>query len=96
MARAALVPALRAACLIAQICDQHGGLHDSPAACSAPIPPPPFAGGPKLIPVDLYIPAVPPRPEAIFDAVIKLRKKGHLSALAQRGQPAAQPPFTHH
>lgn len=29
----------------------------------------------KLIPVDLYIPGCPPRPEAIIDAVIKLRKK---------------------
>lgn len=29
----------------------------------------------KLIPVDLYIPGCPPRPEAIFDAVVKLRKK---------------------
>ena len=29
----------------------------------------------KLIPVDLYMPGCPPRPEAIFDAIIKLRKK---------------------
>jgi NAD(P)H-quinone oxidoreductase subunit K len=29
----------------------------------------------KLIPVDVYIPGCPPRPEAIFDAVIKLRKR---------------------
>ncbi|XLQ12389.1 MAG: NADH dehydrogenase subunit K [cyanobacterium endosymbiont of Epithemia adnata isolate EadnSB Bon19] len=29
----------------------------------------------KLIPVDVYIPGCPPRPEAIFDAIIKLRKK---------------------
>ncbi len=29
----------------------------------------------KLIPVDLYIPGCPPRPEAIFDAIVKLRKK---------------------
>ena len=28
----------------------------------------------KLIPVDLYLPGCPPRPEAIFDAVIKLRR----------------------
>jgi NAD(P)H-quinone oxidoreductase subunit K len=29
----------------------------------------------KLIPVDVYLPGCPPRPEAIFDAIIKLRKK---------------------
>ncbi len=39
----------------------------------------------KLIPVDLYIPGCPPRPEAIFDAVIKLRKKVGNEALAERG-----------
>jgi NAD(P)H-quinone oxidoreductase subunit K len=40
----------------------------------------------KLIPVDLYLPGCPPRPEAIFDAVIKLRKKVGNEALAERGQ----------
>ena len=40
----------------------------------------------KLIPVDLYLPGCPPRPEAIFDAVIKLRKKVGDEALAERGQ----------
>lgn len=39
----------------------------------------------KLIPVDLYLPGCPPRPEAIFDAVIKLRKKVGNEALAERG-----------
>ncbi|WP_242021807.1 NADH dehydrogenase subunit K [Microcoleus sp. FACHB-831] len=29
----------------------------------------------KLIPVDVYLPGCPPRPEAIMDAIIKLRKK---------------------
>lgn len=29
----------------------------------------------KLIPVDVYLPGCPPKPEAIMDAVIKLRKK---------------------
>jgi NAD(P)H-quinone oxidoreductase subunit K len=38
----------------------------------------------KLIPVDLYIPGCPPRPEAIFDAVIKLRKKVGNEAVAER------------
>ena len=39
----------------------------------------------KLIPVDIYLPGCPPRPEAIFDALIKLRKKVGNEALAERG-----------
>jgi NAD(P)H-quinone oxidoreductase subunit K len=35
--------------------------------------------------VDLYLPGCPPRPEAIFDAVIKLRKKVGNEAMAERG-----------
>lgn len=38
----------------------------------------------KLIPVDLYIPGCPPRPEAIFDAVIKLRKKVANESIQER------------
>ena len=40
----------------------------------------------KLIPVDLYLPGCPPRPEAIFDAVIKLRKKVGDEAVLERGK----------
>ncbi len=39
----------------------------------------------KLIPVDVYIPGCPPRPEAIFDAVIKLRKKVANESIQERG-----------
>ncbi len=38
----------------------------------------------KLIPVDLYLPGCPPRPEAIFDAVIKLRKKVGNESVVER------------
>tara|TARA_X000000368_G_C22807758_1_gene613247 strand:- start:18 stop:767 length:750 start_codon:yes stop_codon:yes gene_type:complete len=40
----------------------------------------------KLIPVDLYLPGCPPRPEAIFDAVIKLRKKVANESISERAK----------
>ena len=39
-----------------------------------------------LIPVDLYLPGCPPRPEAIFDAVIKLRKKVGNESILERSK----------
>ncbi|MDJ0736685.1 MAG: NADH-quinone oxidoreductase subunit NuoB [Nostocaceae cyanobacterium] len=49
-------------------CTITGGMFsvDSPSA---------VRGVDKLIPVDVYIPGCPPRPEAIIDGIIKLRKK---------------------
>lgn len=49
-------------------CTITGGMFsvDSPSA---------VRGVDKLIPVDVYIPGCPPRPEAIMDAIVKLRKK---------------------
>lgn len=39
----------------------------------------------KLIPVDVYLPGCPPKPEAIIDAVIKLRKKVSQEDFQTRG-----------
>ena len=44
----------------------------------------------KLIPVDLYLPGCPPRPEAIFDAVIKLRKKVGNESILEREKTTSQ------
>jgi len=40
----------------------------------------------KLIPVDVYIPGCPPRPEAIIDAIIKLRKKVSNDSMQERAK----------
>ncbi|MEO0540276.1 MAG: photosynthetic/respiratory NAD(P)H-quinone oxidoreductase subunit K [Cyanobacteria bacterium P01_A01_bin.105] len=60
-------------------CTITGGMFsvDSPSA---------VRGVDKLIPVDVYIPGCPPRPEAIFDAIIKLRKKIANESMRERGQ----------
>jgi NAD(P)H-quinone oxidoreductase subunit K len=53
----------------------------------------------KLIPVDVYLPGCPPKPEAIIDAVIKLRKKvGQESAHEKKNYAQSQRCFTisHH
>lgn len=47
----------------------------------------------KLIPVDVYLPGCPPKPEAIIDAVIKLRKKvGQESAHEKKNYQQSQRP----
>lgn len=58
-------------------CTITGGMFsmDSPTA---------VRGVDKLIPVDVYIPGCPPRPEAIMDAIVKLRKKISSESFADR------------
>ena len=58
-------------------CTITGGMFssDSPSA---------VRGVDKLIPVDVYIPGCPPRPEAIIDAIVKLRKKVANESIQER------------
>jgi NAD(P)H-quinone oxidoreductase subunit K len=58
-------------------CTITGGMFsvDSPSA---------VRGVDKLIPVDVYLPGCPPRPEAIIDAIIKLRKKISNESMQER------------
>lgn len=58
-------------------CTITGGMFstDSPTA---------VRGVDKLIPVDVYIPGCPPRPEAIIDAIVKLRKKVANESIQER------------
>ncbi|MFM2429130.1 MAG: hypothetical protein RLZZ511_343 [Cyanobacteriota bacterium] len=60
-------------------CTITGGMFsvDSPSA---------VRGVDKLIPVDVYLPGCPPRPEAIIDAIIKLRKKIANDSIQERGK----------
>lgn len=60
-------------------CTITGGMFsvDSPTA---------VRGVDKLIPVDVYIPGCPPRPEAVMDAIVKLRKKVATDSMQERGK----------
>jgi NADH-quinone oxidoreductase subunit B len=51
-------------------CASTGGFYDNYAT---------VAGVDKLIPVDMYIPGCPPRPESVLDALIKLQRDIHNS-----------------
>lgn len=42
-------------------------------------------GADKLLPIDVYIPGCPPRPEAIMNAIVKLRKKISNESISERG-----------
>lgn len=42
-------------------------------------------GADKILPIDVYIPGCPPRPEAIMNAIIKLRKKISNESITERG-----------
>lgn len=41
-------------------------------------------GADKMIPVDIYVPVCPPKPEDVFEALVKLRQKIKTESITQR------------
>ena len=61
-------------------------------------------GGDHLVPVDIYVPGCPPRPDMLIDAMWKLRKQivmkrpmaqNELDAFAEAEEAALNAPATH-
>jgi NADH-quinone oxidoreductase subunit B len=62
-------------CIAMGACASCGGVFDTYAM---------IQGIDQFIPVDVYIPGCPPRPEGVFDAVVEIQKKVEREKLRQR------------
>ncbi len=63
-------------CIAMGACASCGGVFDTYSMVQ---------GVDQFIPVDVYIPGCPPRPESVFDAVIEIQKKIEKEKLPRRG-----------